>query len=102
TTAQRSKLYQRRVALIEEVLRGPEPPIRAESAKALADDAIDHAEAWDLANNIEQLRSKQLYFVTAEQHVVFPERLYLQPLIDGLMQANAPALRTAAESAHAI
>jgi hypothetical protein len=62
----------------------------------LADDAIDHAEAWDLANNIEQLRSKQLYFVTAEQHVVFPERLYLQPLIDGLMQANAPALRTAA------
>jgi len=88
-------LYQRRLALIEGPLRGLEPPIRAESAKALADDAMGHAEEWDLTNHVEQLRSKQLIFVSAEQDVILPQRLYLQPLIDGLLRASAPNLRTA-------
>jgi pimeloyl-ACP methyl ester carboxylesterase len=87
--------YRRRVALIEEVLRGPEPPIRAESAKALYDDMIGHAEAWDLTNNIEQLRSKQLLFIIAEQDEVVPQQLYLQPLFDGLLRASASTVRTA-------
>jgi pimeloyl-ACP methyl ester carboxylesterase len=89
-------LYEQRVALYQETLRGPEPPIRAESAKALADDVMDHAEGWDLTNHIEQLRSKQLFFVNAEQDTLLPQQLYRQPLIDGLLQANAPTLRTAA------
>jgi len=89
-------LYQRRIALLGEIVQGPEPPIRAASAKALVDDAIDHAEEWDLRNRIEQLRSKQLFFVSAGQDTVLPQRLYLQPLIDGLLQASAPTFRTAA------
>jgi len=55
---------------------------------------IGHAEAWDLTNHIEQLRSKQLFFVDAEKDMVVPQRLHLQPFIDGLLQAGAPTLRT--------
>ena len=87
--------YQSRIAVFEEMLQGPEPPIRAESAKALADDQIDHAEAWDLTNHVEQLRSKQLLFVSAEQDAILPHRLYIQPVVDALLEAGASDLRTA-------
>jgi pimeloyl-ACP methyl ester carboxylesterase len=87
--------YQSRIAVFEEELQGPEAPIRAESAKALADDQIDHAKAWDLTNHVEQLRSKQLLFVSAEQDAILPHRLYIQPLVDALLQSGALDLRTA-------
>ena len=47
--------YRRSVAFYEDVLSEPKHPVRAISAMALADDTIEHAEAWDLRNNAEQL-----------------------------------------------
>ena len=87
--------YKRSVAFYEEVLSNPKHPIRALSARALADDTIEHAEAWDLLNNVEQLRSRQLFFVSAEQDQFAPREIYVQPLIDELRRSNATMVRTA-------
>src|SRR5215471_18739558 len=85
--------YKRSVAFYEEVLSESKHPIRAQSASALADDTIEHAEAWDLANHVEQLRSRQLLFISAEQDQLAPREIYVQPLIDGLRRSNATMVR---------
>lgn len=70
--------YKRSVAFYEEVLSDPSDPkhpIRAQSARALADETIEHAEAWDLLNHVEQLRSRQVFFISAEQDQFAPREI---------------------------
>jgi len=81
--------HARRLAIYEEVLSTREPPIRAVSARALADDLIAHAAAWDLVGHVDQLRSKQLFFVSAENDSVVPRGVFVQPLLDGLLKSGA-------------
>jgi dipeptidyl aminopeptidase/acylaminoacyl peptidase len=85
--------YKRSVAFYEEVLSEPKHPIRAQSASALADDTVEHAEAWDLVNHVEQLRSRQLLFISGEQDEFAPREIYVQPLIDALRRSNATMVR---------
>jgi pimeloyl-ACP methyl ester carboxylesterase len=87
--------YKRSVAFYEEVLSDPKHPVRAISATALADDTIEHAEAWDLRSNVEQLRSRQLFFISAGQDQFAPRAIYVQPLIDELRRSNATMVRAA-------
>jgi dipeptidyl aminopeptidase/acylaminoacyl peptidase len=85
--------YKRSVAFYEEVLSDPKHPIRAQSATALADDTIEHAEAWDLLNHVDQLRSRQLFFISGEQDQFVPREIYVQPLINELRRSNATMVR---------
>jgi pimeloyl-ACP methyl ester carboxylesterase len=87
--------YRRSVAFYEEVLSDPKHPVRAVSATSLADETIEHADAWDLRNSAPQLRSRQLFFIGAGQDRFVPGAIYIQPLIDELQRLNAPSVRTA-------
>jgi len=90
-----SDAYKRSVAFYEEVLSDPKHPVRAQSATALADATIEHAEAWDLLNSAEQLRSRQILFVNAEQDQFAPGQIYVRPLFDALRRSNPTLVRAA-------
>lgn len=87
--------YKRSVAFYEEVLSDPKHPIRAVSAMALADETIEHADAWDLLNSAAQIRSRQLLFISAGQDQFAPTGIYVQPLIDELRRSNTTMVRSA-------
>ena len=95
TTAKRmrnnSDAYNRIVASYENVLRRSEPPIRAKSAGALADELIEHADAWDLVNSVDHLKFKELLFVSAERERSVT-KVHAEPVVDALRRANATSI----------
>lgn len=80
--------YERRVALYQAELSGSDPPIRAESGEALANELVGHAEEFDLARYIGELRAKKLFLVSAENDQIVPQRTFLQPFMDRLLEAG--------------